>query len=332
MGTATGIATKILTGEQVSYASAVTTDRAHEILSESLVYRENRLRSQGFGGSSLRRLRSASRESVSSRDSGGDISIEVPTTGFGRWLKHAIDGTPATTQPDAANSPTVYLHTFELGQALPAGLTLQKGLFDSAGVEVERFTYIGGKVLTWELAISVDQILQATFGLDFREVETTTALASVSYSDVTVFNFSQGTLKKDAVAVADVLDATITGTNNLKVDRYYLGSSGRKAEPIDNDYPTVDGSLTAEFSDPAIFHDPMLADTPMELVLEFVGATISDDETYLLRVTLPNVVITEGTPTVDSPEVVEQSVSFEARYDGVNPGVTVEYQTTDTTP
>lgn len=333
MGVAIGQTSVIYTGDQSVYGTAVTPDRVHEILSESLVHRENRLRSEGFGGDTLRRLRRASREVVSTYDAGGDITMEVSVNGFGRWFKHAIDGTPATSQPDVTNSPTVYLHTFELGQSLPAGLTLQKGLNDAAGSEVDHFTYVGGKILNWELSIGVDQVLQFTAGLDFRQLQTTTALATgLSYGDVQVFNFSQGTLKKDSVAVANVLDCSISGTNNLKVDRYYLGSSGLKAEPVDDAYPEVGGSLTAEFDDPAIFHDPFLSDTSMELILEFVGATISDDETYLLRVTLPDVVIVGGTPTLDGPEVVEQSVDFEARYDGTNAGVKIEYQNTDSTP
>ena len=59
--------------------------------------------------------------------------------------------------------------------------------------------------------------------------------------------------------------------------------------------------------------------------------TISDDEKYLCRVTLPNVVVTSGTPQVGGPDVVTQSVSFRARDNGTDAGIKVEYQNVDST-
>jgi hypothetical protein len=330
MGVALGIKTILGTSAaETVYGTPVVVDAWHEFLSESLSYRENRIMSEGIGGGTSRKLRRGAAEVVSTYDAGGSLEMEIPVAGFGRWLKHMVDGSPTTAQQGATPA---YLHTFALGDALPPGFTLQKGLYDAAGTEIEKFTYHGGKVLSWEIALASGAIAKASLELDFEDVDTTTALAAASYGNPAVYNFAQGVIELDDGAVGTVTSISIRGRNNLKTDSYYIGAAGLKGEPADDDFPEVDGTLTYEFDDPTIFHDRLMANTAAKLELNMTGAQIDpapwDEELFI---TIPEVRLTGGTPNVDGRGVVTGSVPFHAREDGTNPGLTIAYQSIDTT-
>jgi hypothetical protein len=293
--------------------------RWFEVLSESLERRNNIITSNGIRCGGARNLRRGSRRVVSSRDGGGDITMEVATTGFGRWFKHLLGGTPVIT-----GGPT-YNHVYPLGDLAGKSLCVQKVLRDSASTEIEAFNFHGCKILSGEFSISVDQILQLAVSIDAEDVDTTTAGAAASYTNPVLFNFMGGTLNVGGSPVASVTDASVKVTNNLKTDRYYLGSAGLKAEPIDNEWPTVEGSLSAEFISSATFYDRFAADSAAALSLVFVAGTST------LTIAVPEVRFTGGTPTVGGPDVVVADVPFEGQYDGTNAGITITYVTPDAT-
>lgn len=319
MGAAIGSNTCLATAEEVTYGTPVAMTRWYEFLSESLERNNNIITSNGIRCASGRNLRRGSRRVISSRSGGGDVTLEVATTGFGRWFKHLLGGTPVIT----GSGP--YTHTYPLGDLSGKSLCMQKVLRDSASTEIEAFNFHGCKVLSGEFSISVDQILQLALSIDAEDVDTTTAGAAASYTNPTLFNFMGGTLNVGGSPVASVTDASVKVTNNLKTDRYYLGSAGLKAEPIDNDFPTVDGSLSAEFISSATFYDRFAADTAAALSLVFTSGTSS------LTIAVPEVRFTGGTPTVGGPDVVVTDVPFEGQYDGTNAGITITYVTADAT-
>lgn len=318
MGAAIGSNTCLATGVETVFGTPVSYTRWFEFLSENLERRNNVITSNGIRCGPTRNLRRGSRRVVSSRDGGGDVTMEVATTGFGRWFEHLLGGTPAIT----GGAPP-YTHTYALGNLEGKSLTIQKVLRDSASTEIEAFNFHGCKLLSGEFSISVDQILQLVVDIDAEDVDTTTAGAAASYTNPTLFNFMGGTLNVAGSPVAQVTDASVKVTNNLKTDRYYLGSAGLKAEPIDNDFPVVDGSLSAEFISPATFYDRFAADSAATLSLVFVSGTSS------LTISVPEVRFTGGTPTVGGPDVVVADVPFEGQYNGTDPGISIVYVTAD---
>lgn len=319
MGAAIGSNTCLATAEEVTYGTPVAMTRWYEFLSENLERRNNVITSNGIRCGGARNLRRGSRRVISSRDGGGDITMEVATTGFGRWFKHLLGGTPVIT----GSGP--YTHTYPLGDLSGKSMCIQKVLRDSTSAEIEAFNFHGCKILSGEFSISVDQILQLAVSIDAEDVDTTTAGAAASYTNPTLFNFMGGTLNVGGGAVAQVTDASIKVTNNLKTDRYYLGSAGLKAEPIDSDFPTVEGSLSAEFISPATFYDRFAADSAALMSLVFTSGTSS------LTITIPEVRFTGGTPTVGGPDIVVADVPFEGQYDGTLAGITITYVTADAT-
>lgn len=317
-----GLNTQLGTGEEVTYGTPVTVTKFYEINSESLDYQKTVLQSSGLraGARQLRR-----RGSVVTRSAGGNITLEVVTVGMGRWFKHCLGGTPTSVQQGGT---TAYLQTFSLGN-LPTGLTVQKGVEEATGT-VKPFTFHGGKVTSWELACAVGDIVTLSLDMDFEDVDTSTALATASYPTISQFDFTQGTLSVEGSEVANVTGATIGGTNNLKTDSFYLGTSGLKGEPVDNDFPSIQGSLSAEFVSQAALVDRFLNDTAASLVLTFTGAVISGAYNYSLVITVPEVRFTGQLPQVGGPDVVVLDVPFDGHYDGSSAGITIEYTTTDT--
>lgn len=326
MGSAVGLQTSIGTAEEVTYGTVVTPNRWFEFLDESLERKNKILTSRGLR-SGTRNLQRGSRRVLSARSGVGNLKMEVATTGFGRWFKHLLGGTPTVAQQGGT---TAYLHIYSMGDLQGKSQTLQKVLRDSSGTEVEAFTFEGVKTLEGEFSISVDKILELALALDAEDVQTATATAAASYGTTSLFHFAQGTLKVGGSSVANVTDSSVKVVNPLNTDRYYLGSSGLKKEPVDNDFPSVTGSITAEFDNPATLYDRFVADSAAELILEFVGPTISGIYTQLLRITVPEVHFLGETPKVSGPQVIVSGVPFEGAFDGTNPGVKVEYQTTDT--
>lgn len=325
-GPAVGLNTAFGIAQESTYGTPVVVSRFYEILSESLERRNRTLVSNGLRAQT-RNLRRGTRRVISGRDAGGDVTMEVPTTTAGIWFKNILGGTPTVVQQGAS---AAYLHTYAMGSLEGLSLTAQKSLRDAGGTEVETFTYHGAKVTAAEFSISVDQILQMAVSLDCEDVDTSTAAAAASYTANKLFHFAQGELRVDGSAVASVTGATARVENALKTDRYYIGSDGLKKEPTDNDFPTVGGSLTAEFLSPATFYDRFAADNGAALVLEFVGDNIASTYDEMLRITVPDVRFTGGTPTVGGADVISQTVPYEGTSIGSTAGVTIEYQTTDT--
>lgn len=318
MGAAIGSNTCLATSEETTFGTPVLPPtRWYEFLSENLERRNNIITSNGIRCGSSRNLRRGSRRVISSHDAGGSITMEVATTGFSRWFKHLLGGTPVVTGAGP------YTHTHALGDLTGKSLTIQKVLRDTASTEIEAFNFHGCKILSGEFSISVDQILQLAVEIDAEDVDTTTAGAAASYTNPVLFNFQGGVLNVGGSPVAQVTDASIKITNNLKTDRYYLGSAGLKAEPIDNDFPTVEGSLSAEFISSATFYDRFAADSAAALSLVFTSGTSS------LTISVPEVRFTGGTPTVGGPDVVVADVPFEGQYDGSAAGVSIVYVTGD---
>jgi len=326
--TATGLTTGFTTGEETVYGTPVTCDRSIEILSESL-QRENKIvESKGLRSQPIT-LRRGSRRALSARHAKGDVGVEVPTVGFGRWLKHALGGTPTIVQQGAT---AAWLQTHTLGTTQGRSLTVQKQLRDSANALVQQFTYHGSKILSTEITISVDGLLEAKFDVDCEDEDTTTPAATMAYPAAAgSFNFSQGLLKIGAVQVAKVNDATIKLDRKSKTDGWYLGTGGLKAEPVENDYPEVEGSLGFEFDSAAMaaYYNRFAADTPAELILEFTGPIIASTFPYLFRVTVPEVRFTGETPKVGGPNLVMPKVPFQGAFDGTLGAFKVEYQSTD---
>jgi hypothetical protein len=329
MPTALGLSTVLGTGVETVYGTTVPITRRHPILSESLQRQNTILQSEGVTGSLVAARRGA-RRVISARSGSGDVVMELAKNGLGRWFQLMLGGTSTITQQGVT---TAWRQTHNFGPLTSKMLTVQKSLRDGLGAEVETFTFHGCKCTGWELGVTVDAIPRLTVSLDAEDVDTTTAntvMVALAEPAGGNFAFLDGALTVGGSPIARVLEASISGDNSLKTDSYFIGGGGTKAEPEVTNFRTVTGSLTAEFTDPVPIHDRFTADTPVAMVLTFDAENIASTFDYQCIITIPEIHFTGSTPVMGGTDLISQSAPFEAAWNGVDPMVKIEYQSTDT--
>lgn len=324
---ALGVRTLLGSAEETTYGTPVTIDRRHAFLSEDLAASHDVIASEAITGSADAVRLGASR-AINTRSAGGQVTLEVSRTGFGRWLKLMLQGASTIEQQE---STTAYLQTHPLGTVThPA--TIQKILRNPAGTNVAVLTLTGAVVASWEMSVSTRQLLQARLTFDAREVQTGVsgaALAALAVPAPVPWTFREGTLSFDASPVARVSEAQVSCDNGLVTDTHFLGGSGLKDQPYVGGFKTPSGQLTYEVTDLAMYN-LWTADTAVALDLSFVGNTIEGAYSEELTVTMPDIRLEGGAPTVGGPSAVAPRVPFSAVFDGTNNPLTVTYQSTDT--
>lgn len=313
--------------ETVAYGTAAAIDQRHAFLSEGLTPSQDVIASEAITGAADAVRLGASR-AINTRSAGGQLTLEVSRSGFGRWLKLMLQGVSTIAQQDAT---AAWLQTHQLGTVVhPA--TIQKVLRDPAGATVATLTFLGCVVASWELSVSTRQLLQARLTIDAREARTDVAAATLLALPVPApkpWTFKEGTLSFDGTPVARVSEAQISCDNALATDTHFLGGSGLKDQPYVNGFKSPSGQLTYEVTDLALYN-AWTADTAVALELAFTGDNIEDTYDEELVVTMPDVRLTGGAPEVSGPTALAPRVPFDAVYDGTNNPLVVTYQSVDT--
>ncbi len=228
-----------------------------------------------------------------------------------------------------AGGPTVYTQTHTPGALRGVSMALQKGVPTTSGT-VEPFTYVGCKILDLDISIAKGGLAVAAMTFDAQDEQTLgstpagPALATASYSTTAVpFSFLQASLLLGGVNVAAVTKANVKLTRPMKVDRYFLGAGGLKAEPLENAWQTITGSLDADFTTRAALYDSFASDASLSLVLSFVGPAIGVTGTNAsLTITVPAIKLDGETPKVAGPDVVQIVSPFVGLDNAAAPPVT----------
>jgi hypothetical protein len=341
MATGTGLDAQLMVGAETAWGTAVTPDHTFEFNDEGLKLDPTFLEPTGLRvGTKYKR---ASRVSISRKSVSGDITLEHATKGMGLLWKHAL---ASSATPTALTSPA-YEQVHTPGDFRGKGLTIQVGRPEPSTGTVRPFTYTGCKVSQWELSVSDNAIPTLKLTFDGRSEDTATALAAPSYiSGSKVFSFANATLKlggtasttsgKTSVtgntAVATVVtEVSVQGAAPMAADRFGIGNAGLKSEQLENDTPTITGSLTAEFNK-AELYDLFTNNTTTALVLTLTGDAIgASGSSDTLEVILPAVKLKGASPNVGGPDIVSMSTDFEAYSDESNPPIQVRIVSADAT-
>ena len=342
MATGSGLDAQVMVGSETTWGTAVTPNHTYEFNDEGLKLDPTFLEPTGLRvGTKYKR---ASRVSISRKSVSGDLTLEHATLGMGLLWKHALAS--ALTTPTALTTPA-YEQVHTPGDFRGKGLTIQVGRPEPSTGTVRPFTYAGCKVSQWEFSVSDNAIPTLKLTFDGRSQDTTTALAAASYlSGSKVFSFANATLKlggtatttsgKTSVtgntAVATVVtEVSMQGAAPMAADRFGIGNAGLKAEQLENDTPTITGSLNAEFNKTELY-DLFTNNTTTALVLTLtgdpIGASGSNDTLELI---LPAVKLKGASPNVGGPDIVSMSTDFEAYSDEVNPPIQVRLVSADAT-
>ena len=259
MATGTGLDSQLGVAAESTWGTPVTVTRFMEFQSESLRFEPTFLEPTGLRpGIKHKRV---DRVIISRKTVTGDIVLQHATKNMGLLWKHALASSAVPTQIAAT---TAYKQIHTPGDFRGLGLTVQVGRPEPSTGTVRPHTYAGVKFSGWEFSISDGEIPTLTLSCEGRSESTATALATASYTAAnSVFAFPQAVLKLGGTpttasgettiaggtaATTVITEMTVSGGSPMATERYGLGNAGLKAEPLENDTPTITGSLSAEFS------------------------------------------------------------------------------------
>jgi hypothetical protein len=224
--------------------------------------------------------------------------------------------------------------TYTIGSLLGLSSTWQVGRYSTDG-SLTPFTYMGGKVNTWELQSAVDGVLGLNLTMDFAS-ETpgagtgATALSTPTYAtNAQLFTYIGGTATVAGTSFA-VHDVTVKGENKLKVDRYFMQNNGVKKEPLEQEMRALTWQLKGEFDGMTQFQrvsSATAAGAQAAIVLNW-----ATPQGGSLQITLPAARFDAGPPHVDGAKVPEVTFSGVALDNGSNPPISLLYNTKDTAP
>ena len=334
----------VVAGSSYTDVSTVVT-HFYEFLSETFTFDPGWL--DGMGLKAGQAYNRASRTVQSRFDVTGDLTMEH-TSGeaansvadsMGLWWKYAL-GSSLTTPTVVLGTAYKQVHTN--GSKAGQSLLCQVGRPQISGVTVQPFTYVGMKISDWEFSCNDNQIAQLKVTGNARNELTGTALAAASYPTPNgLFAFSHATVMtlggtastsggettiSGGSALGSLVNGiVITGSNPMKTDRYGLGNAGLKGEPIENAIPTITGTLSTEFYSRTEMYDVFKAGTTLPLQIDFTKFDASGNDAngvasgpnpYRLSFILPAVKFKTSAVNVGGPDVIPQSVGFQAYDDG----------------
>jgi len=343
MTTRSGLDAQVGFKNETTFGTGVTVDHFIEFDNEDFQYVPTWLEGEGLRAG--RKYKRDSRVGVSRKDVNGKLDFKAANKGMGLLFKHMLGSTATATQIGVT---TAYRQIHIPGDQFGKSLTVQVGRPEPSTGTVRPFAYTGCKVTQWEFSVSDGDHAKFSLTFDGRDEDTATGLASATYAaSMNLFNFSQATLKlggtastggspskitiASGVTVAAIINSiTIRGENPMASERYGLGNAGLKAEQIENDYPTITGSLDAEFAKTELY-DVFKATTSVALQLDFSFGDAGGANPYLLSFVAPKIKLKTAPPSVDGPGIVRMNTEFEVYDDETNAPFQIEYVSTDTT-
>jgi hypothetical protein len=342
---ASGLSGQVGAVAETTYGTPVTVSHFYEFLSETLTFVPTWL--DGMGLKSGQAYNRASRTVQSRFDVTGDVVMEhtsgeaanAVADSMGFWWKWAL-GSTLTTPTLVLGTAYKQVHTN--GSKAGQFLTAQVGRPQISGITVQPFTYTGLKVITWEFSCNDNQIAQLKVTCNAQTELTSTGLAAASYPTPNgLFSFASasvltlgGTASTSAgettIAGGSALGSrvngiTMTGTTPMKVDRFGLGNAGLKGEPIENAIPTITGTLSTEFFSRTELYDVFKTAGTNPLQIDFTkfdpagndaNGVSSGPNPYRLSFILPAVKFKTGAVNIAGPDVIPQSIGFQAYDDG----------------
>lgn len=320
-----GLGGQIGFADESTYGTYATPARFLEFNSESLKADVVHVESRGIGTG---RWLKSGRHKEYSKGANGSIELDVMTKGFGLLFEHML-GSYANTV--VAGAERRGRSTPDANGKAGQSLTIQVGRPDVGGTS-RPFNYEGCKIVGWEFAAALDDPLRLTIDIDAENEQTTSALETASYpSAAEIFVMSEGALTLAGSSIS-VKSFRIRSEEGLDTDRRFIGNT--KKEPLAAGPATISGVLDFEF-EALTRHGQWKAGTEVaNLIATFTSPTTiaggGGAGPYKIVITIPLIRFTDGGPNVGGPEILQESLGFEALNDGSNPVCTIDLHSTDT--
>jgi hypothetical protein len=324
------IETQLGTKDETTYGTAVTVDRFVPFLSESIQPETFRTRTPGLRAGK----RTARTDEYVAGVTGyaGSIEIPVESLGFGLWLKRALGGV-STSGPTGG----AYQHVgvIDPDVCVPSFTMQVNRAFAPCAVTDQAFTWEGCQVSSWELNVSVDEVVKFSAEIIAEDGTTGTALASASYPAGEPLSWSKASLTVGGSAVP-VTSFSLKCNNNLKTDRHYLQNSARRSQAARDDFPEVTVEFEADFGS-LTQYNRFVAETAAgtRAALVFAATSVTAITTGVfpgVSISLPAVDFTELSVAVEGTEMLMQSITGMVLDNGTDEPISMTYTSADSTP
>jgi hypothetical protein len=296
-----------------TYGTGVTVTRWVEYTDETLDLNKNI--KQGMGLRVGSRVARSARRVIPTSDTGGDFTVEATSKGLG-LLWQFVMGTGVSTLV----AGSTYQQLFTLADVMPS-YTIQKGLPEAGGT-VDAYTHTGCTCDSFEFDFINADIARLKTTIDGQAVTTATAYAAPSYAaSPNLYHFANASimsgtltaptttaLASGATPIADVRGGNIVVSHNTTQDRYNAGASGKKQKPTTG-LRTITGKLDVEY-DSTTFRDAVINDTPMNLIVQYTGGSLSTG-VETLQIVVPEIKFDSELPKTNGTDLIIQSMSFQ---------------------
>lgn len=359
-----GIATQMVYKPETTYGvapSLTSTIESLEIKSETLELTKTTVQGQGLHAGGL--YDRAARRVLTNYSVQGGIVMDLQTRFIGTLIQNMIGSFGYTLATPTLVSGTIYKSVHWPSGTSNYGLQghslcFQKGVPTTDGT-VEPFTYVGGKITTWAISVATGALAQLSLTIDGRNelagagngdplngsvpalatFNTTPgvglALSEFHFREATIFTGGTPTVAANVVslvgstAAGNVQSCDIQQTAAVDNARYFLGSSGFKAEQLENGFRGLSGTLAVEWLSSEAMYNAFAADTTTSLQLTLTGATVGSSN-YLFDIIIPNIKLDGESPKVSGPALVTQSIGFTGLDDQATTPIQITYQSEDT--
>lgn len=311
--------------QETVYGTAVTVDRHHEFLTESLDHSITNV--QGMGLRVGSRVPRSARRSPAQITAGGDIAFEAYSKGMGILFQAALGS--ATSTVIAAGTAYQQVHT-PTGTDPLKSYTIQKGIPPVGGGATQPQTFVGCMCDSLEFTIGVGGILQINTSWKAKEMMTGPAYAAPTYPTAAngqIFTFASGVivlggtitpptttaLATGGTVVAAITDASTKWQNNFDDAGFYIGGAGKRGRPnvVQMSEDTITGSLTAEYLDNQL-RDAYLNQGDLGFLLTFTGSGVigAGPSVPVIQIYVPCVRLDGEVPKANGGQVVTQTIPF----------------------
>lgn len=326
MAERSGISAQLGIAAETTFGTFKTPTRFFPFTGENLVLTKEYIRSQGLRAGRLAQDKNL--HLATTRTVGGDLSLEFFNQGMGLLL-NLLHG--ETVTPAQIGVTPAYKQTHKVGLVSPFGksATIQVGRPGTAGT-VHPFSYLGCKLVSAEIAVEVGGVATLSLTVDGRDEVTGEALGAATYdTDALPFTFQQLEVKAAAAKLANCRSITWKIECPQSTERYHLGNSGIKDEPIANELVAVTAEATLEFAS-LTDHDRFRNETVVKLETIGTGGKIDAGNDFKATLTAPAAKQVSSSPTVGGPDIITTDVSFECLDNGTEAALAIELISTDT--
>jgi hypothetical protein len=265
----------------------------------------------------------------STRSVEGSVEMLLHDRGMGK-LFNLLTGSAVTsvTPSGATNART---QTFPIGLTSPVGksVSFQVGRPDTTGT-VRPFDYAGAKITEATISIEAGEAATLNLSIDGRDEQTSQTLGTPTYSaSAKPYGFKDWSITVGGSAQANVRSLTITVPLNMSTDRYHLGNSGVKDEPLLNAQSELAISATLEFASLAD-HTRFRNESLVALVARARNTLIEGSSYFQTEITVPAAKQISSSPVVAGPDLITSEVEFRALWNGTDAPMTIVNTNTDT--